>query len=81
MLGTIKNLVPVHQLVLKGGTALLQVVTRSGEEIQLETPKEVSGVHLAIYVQLTSSIGCTGPEFEEQETEQISLWKPKPVAK
>ena len=47
MLGTIKNLVPVHQLVLKGGTALLQVVTRSGEEIQLETPKEVSGVHLA----------------------------------
>ena len=50
MLGTIKNLVPVHQLVLKGGTALLQVVTRSGEEIQLEMPKEVSGVHLAIYV-------------------------------
>lgn len=50
MLGTIKNLVPVHQLALKGGTALLQVVTRSEEEIQLETPKEVSDVHLAIYV-------------------------------
>lgn len=50
MLGTIKNLVPVRQLALKGGSALLQVVTRSEEEIQLETPKEVSGVHLAIYI-------------------------------
>lgn len=28
------DLVPVHQLALKGGTDLLQVLTRSEEEIQ-----------------------------------------------
>lgn len=70
------DLVPMHQLSLKGGTALPQVVTRS-EEIQLATPEKVSEVHLTTF-SLRSLVGCTGPEFEEQETEQTSLWQPKP---
>ena len=43
------DLVPMHQLALKGGTALPQVVTRS-EETQLATPVKVSEVHLAVYI-------------------------------
>ena len=43
------DLVPMHQLALKGGTALPQVVTRS-EEIQLVTPEKVSEVHLTVYI-------------------------------